>query len=222
MVDEKIEGLNLKEINEFIRKRIIKISLSILIPAFIALLICLFLPKRYKATVIVIASESISGGSITTPFGTFGKTTLTEGFLPSQLVISLLISRTMREDFIKEFDLIRRYGIEDKKNALEIALEILESRTDVSYSEAEGLIYVSFEASDPEFSAKGANFYIENLDKLNERIQLSIKKPLVEVLDPATPPVEDSFPKTIISMIISGLFGLFFYLLFLWLRKELS
>lgn len=222
MVDEKIEGLNLKEIYKFIRKRIISILLSILIPAFIALIVCLFLPKRYKATVVVITSESISGGSITTPFGSFGKATLSEGLLPSQVVISLLNSKTMREDFIKEFDLIKRYKIEGEKNALDIALDILGSRTDVSYSEAEGLIYVSFEASDPELSAKGANFYIENLDKINEKLQLSIKKPLVEVLDPATPPVGDSFPKTKVSMVISGLFGLFFYSVFLWLKKELS
>lgn len=222
MVDEKIEGLNLKEIYKFIRKRIISILLSILIPAFIALIVCLLLPKRYKATVVVITSESISGGSITTPFGSFGKATLSEGLLPSQVVISLLNSKTMREDFIKEFDLIKRYKIEGEKNALDIALDILGSRTDVSYSEAEGLIYVSFEASGPELSAKGANFYIENLDKINEKLQLSIKKPLVEVLDPATPPVGDSFPKTKVSMVISGLFGLFSYLVFLWLKKELS
>lgn len=222
MENEKQEGLSLKEIYTFIKNRIIPITISILIPAFIAFIVCLFLPKLYKSTVVILGPESVSGGSISTPFGTIGKATLAEGVLPSQVIISLLNSKTMRDDLIKEFDLIRRYEIEDKKNALEIALEILDKRSDVSYSEAEGLIYVSFVANDPELSAKGANFYIENLDILNQKLKLSTKRPLVEVLDPATPPIKDSFPKTKVSMIISGLFGLFFYFLFVLIKKEFS
>jgi hypothetical protein len=55
-----------------------------------------------------------------------------------------------------------------------------------------------------------------HLDELNEKMELSNKRPIVEVLDPAKPPVKDCLPKTIMTMLsISSFFGLFFYCFFL-------
>lgn len=216
MTNENNEGLKLEVIYIFIKHRIIKLILSFFIPVFIALIVCLLLPKRYKATAAILAPEAITGGLISTPFGVIGQPSLEEGQIPSQAIISLIRSKNMRRDFIKEFDLINRYGFKN----IDGALSLLKKRTEVSFSEAEGLIYLSFESEDPEFSAHGVDFYIENLEKLNEKLKLTSKNPLVEVLDPPTPPLGKSFPRTKLSMLISGFFGLILYLLFLWIKKE--
>jgi len=98
----------------------------------------------------------------------------------------------------------------------------LKRKTDIIYSEVEGLIYISFQSRDPVLSANVVNFYINYLDSLNSHLRLTDKKPLVDVLDPAIPPIKKSFPKTKMSMIVSGLFGIFLNLMFIRLKNELA
>ena len=216
------EGINLKGLINFWIKNKKGILISTIIPAIIALIICLFLPRKFKATAIIIAPEAYSGLGLSTPFGNIGSGTLSEGMLPSNIIISMLNSKTMAQDFIKKFNLIEVYKTDKEKDPMFSAIQILKEYINVYYSEPEGLIYVSFISHDPAFSAEGTNFLVAHLDELNEKMKLSNKKPIVEVLDPAKPPVEDCFPKTIITMLVSSFFGLFFFLLFLWVKKELS
>jgi len=51
----KEEGLNLKDIYKFIWERKRNLFLSALIPVIIALIICLFLPKKYTAKAVILA-----------------------------------------------------------------------------------------------------------------------------------------------------------------------
>lgn len=220
---QETEGINIKGLINFTKEKKKGILISIFIPAFIALIICLFLPKKYKATAIIIAPEAYSGTGLSTPFGNLGigAGALSEGMLPSNIIMSIINSETMAQDFIRKFNLIEVYKTDKEKDPMFSAIEILKTRLNVYLSEPEGLLFVSFISHDPILSAKGANFIIKHLDELNEKMRLSNKKPLVEVLDPAKPPVEDCFPKTMITMIVSSFFGLFLLLLFLWFKKEL-
>jgi uncharacterized protein involved in exopolysaccharide biosynthesis len=218
MTNEYTEGLKLKDIIIFIKKRILKLALSFFIPVLIAFIVCLLLPKRYKAAAAILSPEAIAGGIISTPFGVIGSPSLGEGQIPSNAIIAILRSKNMRKDFIEEFDLINRYGLKN----MDAALTLLEKRTEVYFLEAEGLVYITFESEDPLFSAKGVEFYIKNLETLNKELKLTSKNPFVEVLDAPTPPLNKSFPRTKLSMLLSGFFGLIFYLLFLWIKRELS
>lgn len=178
---ERTEGINIKGFINFTKGNKKGILISILVPAFIALIICLFLPKKYKATVKIIAPEAYSGGGISTPFGSIGMGSLSEGMLPSNVILSMINSETMARDFIEKFNLIQLYKTEEAKDPISAAIEILKTHLDAYISEPEGLIFVSFISHDPELSAKGSNFLVTHLDELNEKMKLSNKKPLVEV-----------------------------------------
>lgn len=222
---EGYEGINLKGLINFIKNHKKGILISIFTPAFIALVICFFLPEKYKATATIIAGEAYSGSGISTPFGNIGVgagAAASEGRLPSNVIISLINSKTMAQDCIRKFNLIEVYKTNNEKDPMSSAIQILKTNIDVYFSEPEGLVFISFTSHDPELSTKVANFLIANLDELNERMKLSNKKPIVEVLDPAKPPIGDCFPKTKITMLISSFFGFFLFLLILWFKKELS
>jgi uncharacterized protein involved in exopolysaccharide biosynthesis len=216
------EGLNLKVIYKFIWERKISFLLSAFIPSIIALIICLLSTKRYTASAVILAPEALSGIGISTPFGQIGSSSLTPGMVSSTTIISLLTSNAMANKIIKKFDLTKHYNLEKAKYPNLASKEILKARTDISHSEIEGLIYISFESRDPVLSANVVDFYVNYLDSLNINLRLTDKKPLVNVLDPAAPPVKKSFPKTKISMIVSGLFGIFLNLMFIWIKKEFS
>ncbi|MEO0293131.1 MAG: Wzz/FepE/Etk N-terminal domain-containing protein [candidate division WOR-3 bacterium] len=219
-MNDKEEGLKLKEIYKFIWNRKISLFLSGFAPAVITLIICLFLPKRYTAKAVILAPEALSG-SISTPLGYISSGLTPKGKLSSLTIISLLNSETMRTKIVKKFDLIKHYRLERTRYPQVEAEKIVERRTDVVYSEKEGLIYIFFESKDPILSANVVNFYINYLDTLNLQHNLTERRPIVIVVDPPIPPVEKSFPKTKISIIVSSFFGIFLYLMFLWLRNEL-
>ena len=88
---EGTEGINIKVLINFIRNYKKGVLISIFIPAFIALIICLLLPKKYKATTIIIAPEAYSSVGLSTPFGSIGGGGLSEGMLPSNIIISIII-----------------------------------------------------------------------------------------------------------------------------------
>jgi capsule polysaccharide export protein KpsE/RkpR len=86
--------------------------------------------------------------------------------------VGILKSRSMQDDLIKKFDLVKVYGLEEEVARMKQTRKRLESMTDISLSK-EGVISVTVSAYDPKMAADMANFYVENLDRLNSRINVT-------------------------------------------------
>jgi capsular polysaccharide biosynthesis protein len=101
--------------------------------------ISLLLPKSYKSTVSFIPpGQSASGilsmlGSEITPDMLIGSK------LSKRQYIALLSSRELREQLIKQFDLIKVYKLTKMKNSLDLALKVLEKKIIIKEEEEGGL-----------------------------------------------------------------------------------
>lgn len=76
------------------------------------------------------------------------------------LFLSILKSRSMKDEIIRKFNLIQVYGAKD----MDEAREILEASTRIDISK-EKMIVISVRDRNAARSAAIANFYVENLDK---------------------------------------------------------
>jgi uncharacterized protein involved in exopolysaccharide biosynthesis len=145
----------------------------------IAAVYSLLLPKEYEATASVLPPQDSSGsraalGGLAAQSGAgpmlgvlpFGITSTKDIFL------GILKSRTMQDDVIKKFDLVKVYELEKSKTPLKSSRTKLASMTDIKASR-EGVISVTAGAYDPKMAADIANFYVENLDRLNTTINIT-------------------------------------------------
>ena len=78
----------------------------------------------------------------------------------------------MQDDAIKKFDLVKAYELERSKAPLRDARAKLEKMTSIRVSR-EGVISVTTTAYDPKMAAEIANFYVENLDRLNTALNVT-------------------------------------------------
>ncbi len=196
--------INLTRISGIIRRRF----WSITIPSFIiALAVGLtgkfLVPKQYDATVAILPP---SGGQISIPFGSVLKNILPGGFglggTGTKDVLALLQSRRMAEDVISKFNLMEYF----KTDKLDKAIKRLSHMTKIKVDDETGVIYIKVRTKDPQMSADIANFYVANLERLNDELKISVTKPFVKVLDPARPPDLKAWPKNAINTIITFIF----------------
>jgi len=136
------------------------------------------IPKKFKATSIVMVSQNnsdnmsglsslIGGGG----FGSvgaqlFGKTS------PSQdIIFGILKSRTSLTNVINKFDLMKYYGIDDGN--IDKALKTFSN--DIAFEPTDnGMIEVSAINEDPYLSSKIANYFVQIADSIN--IELNIEQ----------------------------------------------
>jgi uncharacterized protein involved in exopolysaccharide biosynthesis len=155
-----------------------RVEIGVFLAAVLAVAtVSLLLPKEYEATASVLPPpETQGGGALGAILSQSPGGSLLGGLLPigsnRDLFISILRSRTMKDDVIKRFDLVKVYGFDKLTTPLRSAREKLEEMTDVSVSK-ENAISVTARAYEPRMAADIANFYVENLDRLNTTINIT-------------------------------------------------
>ena len=146
------------------------ILLNFVIVCICAAGISLILPKWYTAKTTILPPEEQSLGlglpSMLTnlPLGGFGIPGVTT---PGAIYVAILESRTVREEVIKECNLIETY----KSKNMEEAVEKLQERTDIEITE-EGVVELKATARTPQRAADIANTYVEELDKKNTELSI--------------------------------------------------
>ena len=164
---------------KMIRKHWVLVAACVLVGCLAAAIYSLFLPKEYDATASLLPPQD--GGANRAMLGNLaalpGAGVLAGGFLPGMtstkdIFLGILKSRTMQDDAIKKFDLVKVYELERSKAPLRDARIRLQEMTNIRASR-EGVISVTVAAYDTKMAADIANFYVENLDRLNTTINVT-------------------------------------------------
>jgi tyrosine-protein kinase Etk/Wzc len=145
-----------------------------------ALGVSLMLPKIFESTATLLPQlESNSGlgmglGALLSS-GAAGSAAQSLGIslpgapaTPTDIFTAMLKSRIMADDVIRRFNLMERYEkktMQETRRALEDATRIVVSK--------EKVIKITVEDKDPELAAEIANFYVSNLDRLNQTLSVS-------------------------------------------------
>lgn len=127
--------------------------LSLVLPAWYAARATI-LPPEEKGSEFSLLSAAIAQAPILANFASTGA--------PSEILVRILESRTVRERVAVENDLLKEYKAKD----MEKAVAILGSRTGISVT-PEGLISLQVVARDPAKAAAMANSYVDALDEFN-------------------------------------------------------
>ena len=193
--------INLTRLANIIRRNFWSISIpSVLIALAVGLTGKFLIHKQYDATVAILPP---SGGQLSIPFGSVIKNLLPGGMnlggTGTKEVIALLESRRMAEDVIQKFNLMNYF----KTQKLDKAIKRLNKIVKIKVSDETGVIYIRVRTKSPIMSAQMANFYVTNLERLNDELKISVTKPFVKVLDPARPPDIKAWPKNAINTIIT-------------------
>ncbi len=205
-----------EEINILDYFRVIKnkwkltISIFVLIE-IVTLIITLRTPKIYESTASILTSEITEGKNAlllqsglpymlkeALPAGLYG------GGAATQVVIAMLKSRKMAGDVVEKLKLKKLYSVKSSSPVI----RNLRNSTNISVSK-EGVILIKVSSIDPELSAKIANFYVENLDCINDELKITSVKPIATLLDRAIPAESYSSPNLKLNLIMSGMFSLF-------------
>lgn len=189
------------------------------VPAIIALIVTLLIPKRYTSSATILAPEVAAGGGvIQTPFGGFSASNLGQNVISSQAVIALLKSDEMLEDMVAHFNLVEKLRFEKKRGAMKF---VKEEMTSIEFFSNEGVINITVETNSPDMSKSMVEFYLSNLEKLNSAFELSSQNPVVKVISPPYLPEKKSFPKTKMNIGVAGFLGLVLGLLYIYFREKI-
>ena len=174
------EGVTLFDYWEVIsrRKKAILAFCSVMI--LTTLVVSLLLPKIYESTATLLPQlESNTGlglglGALLSSSAA-GSAAQSLGIslpgapaTPTDIFTAMLKSRIMADDIIREFQLKDRY---EKKTMQETRLKLEDSTRIVVTKEK--VIKVTVEDKDPQVAADIANFYVSNLDRLNQTLSVS-------------------------------------------------
>jgi uncharacterized protein involved in exopolysaccharide biosynthesis len=143
-----------------------------------ALFISLLLPKIYESTATLLPQlESNNGLGLGALLGSGAAGSAAQSLgislpgapaTPTDLFTAMLKSRIMADDVIRRFNLMEHY---EKKTMQDTRL-ILEGSTRIAVSK-EKVIKVTVEDRDPQLASDIANFYVSNLDRLNQTLSVS-------------------------------------------------
>jgi tyrosine-protein kinase Etk/Wzc len=133
-------------------------------------------PKVFEATASVLPPQESGGGKVllSSPVGRSQAGPAVAGLLPGvatskDIFLGILKSRTMQDDIIRKFELVKRFDLEGSKTPMQSSRRKVARMTTVKVGK-EGVISVTVRAGDPRLAADIANFYVENLDRLNTAI----------------------------------------------------
>ncbi len=148
------------------------IALVTAVAALGAILVALALPRYYAAEARVLRPE---GGGVSALLGLAtggggGLSDFLSGGGGFTRYLSILTSRTLLEDVVEEFDLVRVYDLEDEDEPLPAALG--ELAANVEFDVALDYEYLAVRAfdRDPERAAAMANFMVDRLNAINMRL----------------------------------------------------
>jgi uncharacterized protein involved in exopolysaccharide biosynthesis len=184
------------------------------IGALISLLIALLLPDEYTATVIVLPPQgtlfldSAPSNQAADKKSEDGKArTVPLRRDLNDLYVSILRSRSVEDAVIQRFGLSAEY----RKSSPAEARVALERRTKIDGSTRDGLIRLSYSAQDPKRASELANGYIEQFRELSQHLvipEAARDGYFIQVVDPAVPPEQKSFPNRARITIAGAVAGL--------------
>ena len=143
---------------KFITKNVIWVSLA-------SVIISLFLPKWYASQAVILSSGagrfSLISAFADLPLNEFGFSPVNEDITS---FISILDSRSMKEQMVEKFNLVERYGSRD----VEYAMKELEGNTELRVTD-EGALAITLMDREPEVSQQMVQAMLSQLDLINRR-----------------------------------------------------
>jgi len=146
--------------------------------AIIAAIASLVMSPVYKAETKILPPVNISSGIASQLMNQLGQLGTIAGIsglpingkAPNELYIGLLKSRTVLDEMINRFDLMKLYGKRYRENAREKLInDVLTVRDD----RKSGIITINIEDKDPKRAAEMANAFVEELQKLNTGLAIT-------------------------------------------------
>jgi len=142
------------------------------------LVVSFLLPKIYESTATLLPQlESNNGVGLGALFASGAASSAAQSLgislpgspaTPTDVFTAMLKSRIMADDIIRRFDLMEQYEtktMHDARGSLEGATRIVVTK--------EKVIKVAVEDKDPQLASDIANFYVSNLDRLNQTLSVS-------------------------------------------------
>lgn len=161
------EGLDMRSLLRAMWRDRVRIAAGTVLAAVLTFGVALLLPKSYTATAVILPPEEsdlLSNMSLAqralSKFPRFG--ILDDYFTPADIYKAILVSRTVQEAVVTEFDLRRVYG----RPSLEKAIRAFKDHARVRLN-PDGTIAVSVEDRDPKRAAAIANRLLALLDRTN-------------------------------------------------------
>jgi tyrosine-protein kinase Etk/Wzc len=138
-----------------------------------AIIISLVLPKRYRASVILLPPQQNSS-ALTSQLGNLGgMAAIAGGSLglrnANEMYVAMLRSRTVEDAMVQHFGLMQEYRakfLTDTRGAFE-------KHANVDGSGKDGLIHITIEDRDPNRAAELANGYVEQFRLLSEHLAIT-------------------------------------------------
>jgi uncharacterized protein involved in exopolysaccharide biosynthesis len=144
--------------------------------AIVAIVISLFLPDRYTATVTLLPPQQNSsiGAVLASQLGNMGGiAALAGGNLglknSNDMFVGMLKGRTIEDAMVQHFGLMQEYH----KRYLSDARKAFEKCTVVDGSDKDGLIHISIADRDPRRAAELANGYVDQFRGLSEHLAIT-------------------------------------------------
>ncbi len=138
----------------------------------LACIYTLTLPNIFTATARILPPQQEKGG-LSSMLGGMGDLAALAGVRvggsSGDLYVAMLKSRTIADAVIEQFDLMNAYGQESRSQMY----DKLNGLMNVSLGKTDGVISVSVDDQDPRRAAALANAFVEELKKLNVRLNLS-------------------------------------------------
>ena len=142
------------------------------------LVVSFLLPKIYESTATLLPQlESNNGVGLGALFASGAASSAAQSLgislpgspaTPTDVFTAMLKSRIMADDIIRQFNLMEHYEtktMHDARGSLEGATRIVVTK--------EKVIKVAVEDRDPQLASDIANFYVSNLDRLNQTLSVS-------------------------------------------------
>jgi len=172
------DEVNLLDYWRVLVKRQRVISVLCLSAVLIALVVSLLMPKIYESTATLLPQlESKEAGGLGALLAATGAGGAAQGLgislpgmpaTPTDIFVAMLKSRIMADEVIKKFNLMELY----EAKTMQDARKALENNTRITVAK-EKVIKIMVEAKNPQLAADMANFYVSNLERLNQTVNVS-------------------------------------------------
>ncbi|MFH1654783.1 MAG: Wzz/FepE/Etk N-terminal domain-containing protein [Pseudomonadota bacterium] len=183
------DEINLLDYWRVINRHRKKIGLFVFFATFLTVVISLIMPKYYKAEALIMPIGGGKGGGLSSLVSQFGGLAALAGIgassnAPTLQLMAILKSRTLAEEMINKFDLIKVFnekGLDTKdefkmQQAMENTIKSLSGYVIFINDKKGDTIKITAEFKDPDLSAKVANGYVEGLQKFINENNLTVAK----------------------------------------------
>lgn len=134
-------------------------------------IISLFMTKIYISTARILPPQE-NKSSLSSALGGMSDLAslagVSMGGSTGELYVSMLKSRTISDAIIDHFNLMELYGANNRVSAY----NRLKGQVKISYGDDDGIIEIKVENTDPKLAADMANKYVNELEKMNVRLNL--------------------------------------------------